>query len=128
MDMINSTKYTSYFRLGWFRYGVVQVIITIYAHGYFTRTGAIIVPCQWRSSENDVGDKIIGYGQINENCTNNWLSTRSETYFRQDLFPAYLFFRRQFHAIVIFRFKSISDLDPGFFGEFIYAKLKIVVS
>ena len=57
--------------------------------------------------------------------------TWSETYFRQDLFPAYLFFRRQFHAIVILRFKSISDLDSGsllrLFGEFIYAKLKIVV-
>ena len=51
--------------------------------------------------------------------------------FRQDLFPTYLFFRRQFHAIVIFGFKSISDLDSGslpkYFGEFIYAKLKIVV-
>ena len=68
----------------------------------------------------------------------SWMKSRdfwctwSETYFRQDLFPAYLFFRRQFHAIVIFRFKSISDLDSGslprFFGEFIYAKLKIVVS
>ena len=49
--------------------------------------------------------------------------TWSETYFRQVLFPAYLFFRRRFHAIVIFRFKSISDLDSGslprFFGEFI---------
>ena len=48
--------------------------------------------------------------------------TRSETYFRQDLFPSYSFFRRQFHAIVIFRLKSISDLDSGslprFFGEF----------
>ena len=56
----------------------------------------------------------------------------SETYFRQDLFPAYLFFRRQFHAIVIFRLKLISDLDSGslprFFGEFIYTKTKIVVS
>ena len=44
----------------------------------------------------------------------------------------YLFFRRQFHAIVIFRRKSISGLDsrslPRLFGEFIYAKLKIVVS
>ena len=54
--------------------------------------------------------------------------TWSETYFREDLFPAYLFFRRQFHAIVIFRFKSISDLDSGSlprsFGELIYAKLK----
>ena len=53
----------------------------------------------------------------------------SETYFRQDLFPAYMFFRRQFHAIVIFRLKSISDLDsgsiPSFFGEFIYAKLRM---
>ena len=51
------------------------------------------------------------------------LFTWSETYFWQDLFPAYLFFRRQFHAIVIFRLKSISDLDfgslPRFFGEFI---------
>ena len=59
-------------------------------------------------------------------------TTWSETYFRQDLFPAYLFFRRQFHAIVIFRFKLICDLDSGslprVFGEFIYAKLKIVVS
>ena len=59
-------------------------------------------------------------------------TTWSETYFRQDLFPAYLFFRRQFHAIVIFGFKSISDLDSGslprFFGEFICEKLKIVVS
>ena len=58
--------------------------------------------------------------------------TWSETYFRQVLFPAYLFFRRQFHVIVIFRFKSISDLDSGslprIFGEFIDTKLKIVVS
>ena len=58
--------------------------------------------------------------------------TWSETYFRQDLFPAHLFLRRQFHAILIFRLKSTSDLDSGslprFFGEFIYAKLKIVVS
>ena len=57
---------------------------------------------------------------------------RSETYFRQDLFPSYLFSWRQFHAIVIFRLKSISDLDSGslprFFGEFIYMKFKIVVS
>ena len=45
-------------------------------------------------------------------------STRSETYFRQDLFPAYLFFRRQFHAIVIFRLKSISDLDSGSLSNF----------
>ena len=58
--------------------------------------------------------------------------TWSGTYFRQDLFPAYLFFRCQFHAIVIFHIKSISDLDSGslprFFGEFICAKLKIMVS
>ena len=58
--------------------------------------------------------------------------TWSETYIRQDLFPSYLFSRRQFHAIVIFRPKSISDLDSGslpmFFGEFIYMKFKIVVS
>ena len=56
-------------------------------------------------------------------------NTWSETYFRQDLFPFYLLFRRQFHAIVIFRLKSICDLDSGslhrFFGEFIYAKLTI---
>ena len=60
--------------------------------------------------------------------TNTW----SESYFRQDPFPAYLFFRRQFHAIVIVRLKLISDLDSGslpkFFGEFMYTKLKIVVS
>ena len=59
-------------------------------------------------------------------------NTWSETSFRQDLFPSYLFSRRQFHAIVIFRLESISDLDSGslprFFGEFIYIKLKIVVS
>ena len=52
------------------------------------------------------------------------MDTWSETYFRQDLFPSYLFFGRQFHAIVIFRLKSISDLYseslPRFFGEFIY--------
>ena len=58
--------------------------------------------------------------------------TWSETYFRQDLFPSYLFSRRQFHAIVIFHLKSISDLDSGslprFFGEFIYVKLKVVGS
>ena len=51
----------------------------------------------------------------------------SETYFRQYLFPAYLFSERQFHAIVIFRLKSISDIDsgtlPGLYGEFMYAKL-----
>ena len=61
-----------------------------------------------------------------------FMCTWSETYFRQDLFPSYLFFRRQFHTIVTFRLKSISGLDSGslprFFGEFIYAKLKIVVS
>ena len=60
----------------------------------------------------------------------NRIYTWSETYFRQDLFPSYLFFGRQFHAIVIFRLKSISDLDSGclprFFGEFIFAKLTIV--
>ena len=59
-------------------------------------------------------------------------TTWSETYIRQDLFPSYLFYRRQFHAIAIFRLKSISDLNsrslPRFFGEFIYAKLIIVVS
>ena len=53
-------------------------------------------------------------------------------YVVRDLFPSYLFSRRQFHAIVIFRLKSISDLDSGslprFFGEFIYVKLKVVVS
>ena len=62
----------------------------------------------------------------------NFTTTWSETYFRQDLFPSYLFFRRQFHAIVIFHLKSISDLDSGslprIFGEFIYAKLTIMVS
>ena len=60
------------------------------------------------------------------------MPTWSETYFRQDLFPSYLFSRRQFHAIVIFLLKSISDLDSGslprFFGEFIYVKLKVVGS
>ena len=54
--------------------------------------------------------------------------TWSETYFRQGLFPAYLFSRRQFHAIVIFLLKSISDINSGsiprLYGEFMYAKLK----
>ena len=51
-------------------------------------------------------------------------------YVVRDLFPSYLFFMRQLHAIVIFRLKSISDIWilPQIFGEFIYAKLKIVVS
>ena len=58
-------------------------------------------------------------------------------YVVRDLFPAgpisvIFFSRRQCHAIVIFRLKSISDLDSGslprFFGEFIYMKFKIVVS
>ena len=57
----------------------------------------------------------------------SWL----QTYFRQDLFPAHSFSGRQFHAIVIFRLKPISDLDSGslprLYGEFIYGKLKIVV-
>ena len=38
-------------------------------------------------------------------------TTWSETYFRQDLFPSYLLFRRQFHAIVNFRLKSSSDIS-----------------
>ena len=64
----------------------------------------------------------------------NWVnfSTWSETYFRQDLFPANLFSWHQFHIIVIFHQKSISDLDSGslprLYGEFMYAKLKIMVS
>ena len=62
----------------------------------------------------------------------NSISTWSDTYFRQDLFPSYLFSRCQFHAIVIFRPKSISDLDsgplPSFFVEFIHMKFKIAVS
>ena len=45
--------------------------------------------------------------------------TWTETYFRQDLFPSYLFFRRQLHAIVIFRLKSIFDLDPGSLPRFL---------
>ena len=36
----------------------------------------------------------------------------------RDLFPAYLFFGRQFHAIVIFSLKSISDLDSGSLPRF----------
>ena len=45
--------------------------------------------------------------------------TWSETYVRQDLFPSYLFCRHQFHAIVIFRLKSISDLDSGSLPRFL---------
>ena len=84
-------------------------------------------------------DEMTIHYIIKHNILQKWASenlsqgyTWSETYFRQDLFPAYLFFMRQFHAIVIFRFISISDLYSGslprFFGEFICAKLKIVVS
>ena len=75
----------------------------------------------------DIGGAVGGAQRV---CSE--INTWSETYFRQDLFPSYLFSRRQFHAIVIFRLESISDLDSGslprFFGEFIYIKLKIVVS
>ena len=46
--------------------------------------------------------------------------TWSETYFRQDLFLSYLFFKRQFHAIVIFRLKSISNLDSGSLPRFFW--------
>ena len=46
--------------------------------------------------------------------------TWSETYFWQDLFPSYLFFRRQFHAIVIFRLKSTCDLDSGSLPRFFW--------
>ena len=60
------------------------------------------------------------------------LHTWSETFFQQDLFPSYSHFRRQFHAIVNFRLKSSSDIDSGslprVYSEFIYAKLKIVLS
>ena len=69
---------------------------------------------------------------LTNNFDDDMMHTWSETYFRQDLFPSYLFSRRQFHAIVIFRLRSISYLDSGsllrFFGEFIYMKFKIVVS
>ena len=55
-----------------------------------------------------------------------------ETYFRQDLFPAFLLSRHKFHTIVIFRLKSISYLDSGslprLYGEFMYVELKFVVS
>ena len=49
------------------------------------------------------------------------LVTSSETYFRQDLFPSYLFFRCQFHAIVIFCHKSISDLGSGSLPRFFWS-------
>ena len=48
-----------------------------------------------------------------------YVITWSETYFRQDLFPSYLFFRRLSHAIVIFGLKSISDLDSGSLPRFL---------
>ena len=48
---------------------------------------------------------------------NNIIGTWSETYFRH-LFPAYLVIMRQFQ-IVIFRLKSISDLDSGSLPRFI---------
>ena len=89
--------------------------------------------CRFRhfTSSHCYGTTVFDFMHKNSpyNLRRNPDFTRSETYFRQDLFPAYLFFRRQFHAIVIFRLKSISDLDSGslsnFFYEFIYEKLKI---
>ena len=84
----------------------------------------------WRAWQHDKGE--YHFMACSKFSAKPHQGTWSETYFPQDLFPAYLFFRRQFHAIVIFRFKSFSDLDSGslprFFGEFICAKLKIVVS
>ena len=72
--------------------------------------------------------KIHRIPQIKSRLTSTW----SETYFRQDLFPSFLFFRRQFDAIVNFRLKSSSDKDSGsfprLFSEFMYAKLKIMLS
>ena len=66
-----------------------------------------------------------------EICSGPVCLTWSETYFRQDQFPSYLFSRRQFHAIVTFRLKSSSDLEsgslPGLYGESMYAKLKILL-
>ena len=59
-----------------------------------------------------------------------WSKSEVYLYMVGDLFPAYLFSRHQFHAIVIFRLKSIIHIDSGSFlglyGE-LNAKLKIVV-
>ena len=50
------------------------------------------------------------------------------TYVVGDIFLAYLFSRRQLHAIMIFRVESIPDLDSGSLprvdDEFMYAKNK----
>ena len=89
-------------------------------------------PCYWLGRMKGSLSSIMkkGFDYYAEKSEN--IYTWSETYFRQGLFPSYLFSRRQFHAIVIFRLKSISDLDSGslprFFGEFIYMKFKTVVS
>ena len=64
----------------------------------------------------------------------NYLEHKQFTFQTDDpqTFPSYLFFRRHFHAIVNLRLKSSSDIDPGslprLYIEFMYAKLKIVLS
>ena len=54
--------------------------------------------------------------------------TWSETYFRQDLFPSYLFFRRQFHASVNFRLKSSSGVGCCFLLKLEFTQVKIYSS
>ena len=75
---------------------------------------------------------IMAYIFIYKDSKGHTFSKWSETYFRQNLFPVFLFSMRQIHAIKIFRLKWISDTDSGshprLYGESIYTKLKTVVS
>ena len=98
-----------------------------------------VLPILYRKYHHVMEPSGINYEIFQFSCRflvilRNWVnfSTWSETYFRQDLFPANLFSWHQFHIIVIFHQKSISDLDSGslprLYGEFMYAKLKIMVS
>ena len=85
----------------------------------------------WSNShviEHDIQYIDIKYHTIIQilipSITHNILDIRCQrpisvkTYFHQDLFPSYLFFRRQFRAIVIFRLESIY-LDSGSLPSFL---------
>ena len=75
---------------------------------------------------------MIGFMNMQTFILKAIYTTWSVTYFRQGLFPSYLFFGRQFHAFVNFRLKSSSDIDSGslpkLYSELMYAKLRIVLS
>ena len=81
--------------------------------GYWWNFG----PCGWmkRVRSNNLNNLLHSKAQhvTVKNKYQAHLSTWSETYFRQDRFPAHVFSRRQFLATVFFRLKSIYDIDSG---------------